>query len=100
MADPWGSKALGDAIAAFLMTGFTTLWMLVYLIVLLMRNRKMPIYLAFSVAFVLIDLYTIITAYRSNYHDKTDIFTAYFIVYIFYTFVLYIGISNVRKRVA
>lgn len=97
LADPWGSKALGDAIAAFLLTGFTALWMLIYMIVLLTTRRSMPIYFGFSAVLVLADVYTIITAYQSNYQDKLDIFTGYFIASIFFAFVLYLGIRNIRK---
>lgn len=97
MADPWGSQALGDAVMALLVSGFTALWMLVYLIVMLTTKRSMPIYFAFSVAFTLINWYTIYAAYQSNYHEKADIFSAYFVLSIFYVFVLYIGILNIRK---
>lgn len=97
LADPWGSKALGDAIAAFLLTGFTVLWMLIYLIVLLNTMRRMPIYFGFSVVLVLADVYTIITAYQSSYRDTPDIFIAYLVLSVFYVFVIYKGIRNLRK---
>lgn len=98
MADPWGSKALGDAIAAFLMTGFTTLWMLVYLVVVLMRSRKMRVYFWLSALLTLVDAVFIAIAYNSNrHHDELEIFGVYLILMFFYAFVIYRGILNIRK---
>jgi len=96
-ADPWGSKALGDAVTALLLTGFTLLWTLIYLVIIFTSRRSMPWYYGYTLALIVLNVYTIITAYTSNYRDKQEIFGTYFVVIVFYAFAAYAGYRNCRS---
>lgn len=102
-AEPWGNRSLDRAIGAFLVTGVTYLFCLVYILFRLIGNRSYPILFTFTNILILWDSYQLIATYiRSSTYDQ-HYYASHHVPFIFLTSTFYIltiaiGLSPLKYK--
>ena len=99
MADPWGSKSLGDRILSFLFNGFTLLWCLIYVVIIMTSKRKRIVYFVLTMVVLAINIILALVAIdSSNRYDRPDFEDAAKVMGLLYIIPIVIGIFNIRRK--
>ena len=104
MADPYGNASLNTAIGAFLLTGLTYIFCLIYIVMVSLAKKAYPFFFAITLILILWNAYEIFHLLRTaNVYDYKFYTKHYIPLFIFsavfYVFFIILGLSlNIRKN--